>query len=620
MVTPTDPLYKKQWHFDLIGNIERIWDDYDGTGVKVGVYDDGIDYRHADLAGNYDASLHVTNRSGRVIDPFPVRRDDAHGTACAGLIAADANGVGGVGVASGASLTGVNIFNPQVFGYANGNPNNFFFVVRQAVNFDIMSNSWGAVPVFYEGLSDGGFNDLLEDEYNYLSTVGRNGLGTIITQAAGNDDMDANGDGINASRFTISVAATNASGNAAWYSNFGACILVAAPAASVTTDLSGKRGWNDSDYMKDFNGTSAATPVVSGVIALMLDANDGLGWRDVQNILAASATLAGSAFGASTPRGTEDGLWQANAATNWNGGGMHVHTNYGYGMVNVFNAVRMAEVWGLFDDAQISANEVHVTSGLNDFTDVLLFPLGAGGYSTTFTITDNVRIEHVALTLDFEGRPPHLIITLTSADGTVLEVSNGAGVGAGVVNSTWVFGIDHLRGELSEGLWTLNVVDTRARGAETLRAAQLDIYGSAFNPNSVHHITNEFARMAAADATRRTIVDSDGGIDWINMATVTGNVLLNMVNGGLMSINGAAMARLSGPFENAVGGDGNDRITGNLLNNEIHGGRGNDRLSGGAGGLNTLIGGVGNDVYIWNGADIVIEQANGGRDTAHQPL
>jgi subtilisin family serine protease len=82
MATPIDPLFTSQWHFNLIGNIQAIWDDYDGAGVYVGVYDEGVDYTHEDLAANYESSLHVVDDSGEAVDPIPIG-DAAHGTACA---------------------------------------------------------------------------------------------------------------------------------------------------------------------------------------------------------------------------------------------------------------------------------------------------------------------------------------------------------------------------------------------------------------------------------------------------------------------------------------------------------------------------------------------------------
>ncbi|MDO9524236.1 MAG: S8 family serine peptidase [Gemmobacter sp.] len=111
MVMPNDPLVNAQWHFSLIGNISRIWDEYTGQGVSVVVYDDGVECTHADLAGNYDASQHFRN-DGVTYDAMPIDADDSHGTACAGLIGSVGNNSqGGAGVAWDATLTGVNWLN-----------------------------------------------------------------------------------------------------------------------------------------------------------------------------------------------------------------------------------------------------------------------------------------------------------------------------------------------------------------------------------------------------------------------------------------------------------------------------------------------------------------------------
>ena len=85
MPTPVDPLFTQQWHFPLIGNIQAIWDEFTGAGVSVGVYDQGVQYTHPDLAANYDASLHFVY-DGFVYDGMPIFRRAAHGTACAGLV------------------------------------------------------------------------------------------------------------------------------------------------------------------------------------------------------------------------------------------------------------------------------------------------------------------------------------------------------------------------------------------------------------------------------------------------------------------------------------------------------------------------------------------------------
>ncbi len=614
-MNPNDPLYPSQWHFSLMGNIQKIWDEFSGAGVNVGVYDTGIDYNHPDLTDNYNSSLHVLDDLGNILDPFPIG-NGAHGTACAGLIGAAANnGIGGTGVASGVELTGVNIFGGG-FGDVNGVTANFLFIVHQAAtNFDISSNSWGATPLFFNGLADGGFADQLEDEYAFLSASGRNGLGTVITQAAGNDTLDANGDGTNASRYTITVAATEQTGIIASYSNFGASILVAAPAAAVTTDISGAPGYDPGDYTTSFNGTSAATPVVSGVIALMLEANPGLGWRDVQNILANSASHTGSAFGG--PQDVaEHGQWGFNSASGWNGGGLHSQIDYGYGMVNAYNAVRMAEVWGLFGAAQTSANEVSVTSNLNNLSGLAVpdnDPLG--GVNFNLTVGPDIEIDHVQLAMNFSHTfVGNLKVTLTSAAGTTIIAQLNTNIGTNF-NGEWRFGIDSLRGELSAGTWTVNVADVALGDVGVLNTAQLNVFGSALSADDVHHITDEYLAMVALDAGRGTIVDGNGGTDWLDMSTIAGNVILNLANGSSFSVNGVNWGALgaAADIENAVTGDGNDMITGNSNANIIHGMRGNDTIDGG-GGVDTMTGGLGNDIYfVDNALDFVIEKAEGGK-------
>jgi len=620
---PTDPLYNSQWHFAMLGDIETIWDDYTGRGVNVGVYDDGIDYNHEDLSVNYDPSLHVRDANGNPIDPTPSQAADAHGTACAGLIGSANNGRGGVGVAFGTTLTSVNIFG-SVYGNVNGPVAEFLHVVRQATNFDVMSNSWGAAPRFTAGLNDGGFADQVDAVYGTLSAIGRGGLGTVIVQAAGNDTLDGGGAGINASRFTITVAAVEQNGTSSDYSNFGASILVAGPAAGVTTDPTGAAGSNPGAYRDNFNGTSAATPVVTGVVTLMLEANPDLGWRDVQNILANSASYIGD--GNYSFIGTnEDGTWYDNASNTFNGGGNHVHTNYGYGMVNAYNAVRMAEVWHLFGNAQVSRNERTASSGLNNFPDVIV--PSDFHFTTTFTISENIEIEHVALSLGFQSDfVGDLNLALISAGGTQVQVYLGDsfGNGEGTFDGNWTFGIDGLRGELSAGTWTLGMYDQFGFFAPIVaRSASLTVYGAAASADDVHHITDEYLLMGTLDTSRRTLNDTNGGKDWINMAAIAGDVVLDLAGGSVFRVNGQAWGSLANgaQFENVVAGDGDDVLIGTAAANALHGMRGNDRLNGGGGadtldggqGTDTLKGGSGNDTYIIRSAAArVIEAAPDG--------
>lgn len=109
---PTDPLLAQQWYLQASGaglNVAPVWQRYDGTGVTVAIWDDGVEYTHPDLAPAYDPSLAPTF-DGVVHDPAPEDAASQHGTAVAGIIAAARNGVGTVGIAYGAHFSAVDIF------------------------------------------------------------------------------------------------------------------------------------------------------------------------------------------------------------------------------------------------------------------------------------------------------------------------------------------------------------------------------------------------------------------------------------------------------------------------------------------------------------------------------
>jgi subtilisin-like proprotein convertase family protein len=455
-------------------------------------------------------------------------------------------------------------------------------------------------------------------------------FGTVIVQSAGNDYSDANGDSLNASRYTTTVSAIASTGFAASYSNHGASILLGAPGNEiapglgiVTTDLLGTEGYNTraapgsaSDYTDDFGGTSAAGPIVAAVATLMLDANPLLGWRDVQNILAASATHTGSAFGAGT--GTnENGTWYFNHADDWNGGAMHVHSNYGYGHLNAYNAVRMAEVWSLFGAAKTSANEITYTGTFGGLplalTDngTFTYAPGLAGYDAL------IAPDYVAVRLNITHSDwTQLRISIVSAEGTEVVLADGTS-GNNTSSDTpldWTFGVEQLRGERIDGTWTLKITDVAAGSTGTLNGWSMSFFGSAPTTNDVHTLTDEFAEMVAlaGGTARRTINDSDGGNDWINGAAVTSNQWLDLRN-GFTSLTDGSSFTLIGTIENVVGGDGADTLVGNELANVVLGMRGADRLYGEGGndtigtgfgtpGGDTVDGGSGFDYLDYRGA------------------
>ncbi len=598
VTTALNPSYGQQWHIPrTFGTLQdRIWAEYTGRGVKVGVFDDGVEKTSADLRANYNAAAEL-RINGTVVDPSVGAGN--HGTAVAGIIAAAANNnIGGVGIAHGASITGFNIF-------TGVGADNFLTSIRAMSTMDVANNSWGWVDKFAGAPAvSGSWGQQFVAALKTAADTGRAGLGTIIVNAAGNeglDQRDANSSMFNASRYTITVGAIGQDGDVAAYSTRGGSVFVSAPSSGggqgiTTTDRSGTVGYSSTDVTNAFGGTSAATPIVSGVTALMLQANSKLGWRDVQDILAITADHTTPAGLNGAVAGRMSSGWLINKADNVNGGGMHYANDVGFGQVDGFEAVRFAEVWSRFGAAQTSANEqaVSVSGAINRQlldNQTVEFKVNVGRL---------IEIESAAVTLTLtHGNLNDLRVELVSPEGTrsvLLAPSKGTNAAS---NLTWTFATEALRGETSLGDWTVRVTDTKTGATGSIASYKLDVYGDTPSANDVYHYTNEFAKMAALDAGRAILRDTDGGTDWINASATVADARIDLNQGATSSINGRSLTIASGSvIENAITGDGNDVLIGNDAANILVGMRGNDTLDGGAG-ADTLEGGVGTDTATY---------------------
>ncbi len=640
MVTPKDALYRKQWHFGQLGDIETIWNEYTGKGVTVGVYDSGVDFRHGDLRANYDSALNFAYR-GMVAPVLPEKvsgpNHDGHGTSVAGLIAAANNGTGTVGVAYGASITGVSIIDAPFLDSDRANLAAF----RHTAAFDVINASWGYSYSFDMSLKSDA--RLTTAGYEFAVETGRNGLGTIILHAAGNDGSNANGDYVVSPHYVIAVAATARNGLVTDYSNYGANILVAAPAASVTTDLPGANGYNtktggNGNYASDFGGTSAATPVTSGVVALMLQANPGLGWRDVREILATSARMPVTAwtdrenFEVAKPRFqqllADDAAPDTLDSDTWNDGGRFYSGDYGFGKLDAYAAVRLAEVWTiLHGTAKTSANLLAIGSFTSD-GPLVLDTAPESQTSTTFTLSGTGQVEMIDFTIEIDsqaGGGQNWLVALVSPTGSIYRLnydpfksqSNGNPAGDTLFARTdpdnpfvWTFSIAHALGENVDGDWTItfeNIGGATAAGTATALSLGVDMFGSAASADNIHTITADFRKAFLSEAAHDdlnpetlrdgVITDLNGGTDWLVMATLAQSITASLAPGGSIAVGGAVWATLgtTTDIENLVTGDGRDSLTGSDLNNRILSMRGSDSIDGAAG-QDTLEGGAGNDL------------------------
>lgn len=626
---PGDPMLMEQWYLSD-ANILPVWKDYTGKGVKIAMFEPGgdfsvgpelFDYRHYDLNGNVDRQWLA---SGEMATTF-----STHATLVAGIMVADDNGEGAVGVAHDATLAG----------YHLPNDGSDLSALNQYKHYDVVNNSWGFVEAFANNFN---VQQPLVDAFTAAVDEGRGGLGTVMVFAGGNDRQsggNTNYSNVSNNRTVITVGAINAEQDLGSlvmgespFSNPGASILVSAPGsnmASTSRELINDNGSVFGDDLDVAQGTSFATPLVSGVVALMLEANPNLGYRDVQQILALTA------------RRIDDPNtdWTDNGAHNWNGGGMHTSHDYGFGNVDALAAVRLAETW---EKQSVHADntgienarpEYYVESSINFNSKAIP---DNGVLRHTFTLEEGILIEHTSLALNFEHeRIGDLIIKLISPDGTESILMNRPGKAPDSAASDtgdqrslamdYAFNSTRNWGETSGGTWTLEIIDAAGGASGILHGAKLVTFGDLATSDDTYFYTNEFGEIGTG--VRSLLSDTNGGVDTINAAAVTSDTVINLNQGASSQIAGRTLTIQSGTeIEHATTGDGNDTLVGNDGSNWLRGYRGNDTLSGGNGadvlfggaGNDSLTGGAGMDFFIIRpeagAVDTLVDFGNGGQE------
>ena len=398
-----DPLSYNQWYLDAAYlNIHEVHKTYSGKSENssiVQIVETGFNIYHPDLIANmdysmtYDASVLYEDDKGlegAYEDGF-----EYHATAVAGIIGARGNNSIGV--------KGINPFGKLVsfkFGKDTAGiiPSRLDIAWRdgpRANEIDISSNSWGDCTNYETNrekiLKDG--SETLRDKKGriYVFSAGNHRIGdeSCSKNSANLQNMINN-------PYSITVASINKNDTIADNSNPGSNILISAYGKDSiwTTSIDG--------YAGGFGGTSAAAPMVSGGIALLLEACPDLTYRDVKNIIAKSAIQVDS----SNP------TWIRNQA------GYYHSRDYGFGKLNIMGAITMCqnnytsldEVISIEKTEEINQNIANNGTTLN----------------AEITINEDINIEWLAISID--GNIENIgeyEFTLTSPSGTTTQLIHG---------------------------------------------------------------------------------------------------------------------------------------------------------------------------------------------------
>jgi len=295
---------------------------------------------------------------------------------------------------------------------------------------------------------------------------GRGGKGSIFVWASGNGGRDhdnCNCDGYTNSIWTLSVSSATENGLIPWYSEACSSSL----ASTYSSGSSGERKVVTTDLhhtcTSSHTGTSASAPLAAGIVALCLQVNPTLTWRDAQHLTVRCAHVANL------------------RAEDWavNGVGRNYSHSFGYGIMDATCMVRLAKKWK-------SVPEQKACKATADNLD-LVIPSGSKSQTElTFSGCDGVKImEHVQARITLGAvKRGDILIYLVSPSGTKSNLLarrprdySRAGF------NDWPFLSVHMWGEKPEGKWTLEVRN-EGRSVAQLKRWELVVHGTEKDINA----------------------------------------------------------------------------------------------------------------------------------------
>lgn len=495
-----DPLFELQWHLlstgSILNNTKGIATiaghdlnilgmyksvvGYDAKGYSsiIQVVDTGVESSHEDLDLDLERSFNAISKQNDPTAISKVSKYDkvsplliGHGTAVAGIAGAKANNNKGLrGVVPHAKIAGSNWLEEQSLYELE----RAWYSGVGANEILVSNNSWGGYFI-----DDTTYEEIMELASKEL----RDHKGRIFTFAAGNEREEFGNSNLSYvanNRFAIAVASLNHQDKYSFYSSPGSNIMVSAyggeryyEAPTIATTLLMGQSYYENElgsnvgaltseldtnrnYTIAMNGTSAATPMVTGVIALTLQACPDLSYRDVRWILAHTALKIDA----------NDSSWIQNSSGLWHS------INYGFGKVNGVAMVEMCRSKYF----ELLPQEKYTFVTKENLS--LSIPDNNTSIEYTFEVTEDIFIEWLGL--HFQSDHPYsgdLNIELFSPSGTATKIITPNEIRFDGYAKGFRFGSVAFMGEHSVGKWKVVIRDEHAKDQGTLKGLKLEIYG-----------------------------------------------------------------------------------------------------------------------------------------------
>lgn len=521
---PNDPLYAYQWQYANGGynykpeksiNAEAAWElGYRGDGINIAIVDSGIT-NHPDLnqkvLGGFDMvnDDHVANDGetssygqrdfnpadtgdwsdyGYCAPGAPSQPSTWHGTHVAGLAAASTdNGIGVAGAAPDANIVPV-----RVLGACGGYESDIADGMVWAAGGYVPNTPSNRNPARVVNLSLGGPGRC--SRYYQSSVDKARRQGAVLLTAAGNDDIDIANIQPASCRGVFVIGSTGPEGEKSAFSNWGFEMDLAAPggnsvfwqdraAGILSTINTGQREPERADYGY-IDGTSMATPLVSGVVAMMLHANPDLTNTRIEQILKDTA----QPFGV-TPR-----------------------RNIGVGILDAYEAVCQAiRDRGGRDCDEDEATPTSSPTPVAETTTA----------STTMTVSTTVTPPRATKVVTTQTTPRAAVATTTATNAyTLSETTTATTTKLATSTTTTTVGAAPVTKTVTERTTAPTVTVTETVGATKSKPAQTSTSWrtATVTPEAVTSIVVE---TKGQETTTRTVVVSTATTDPAKVVTET---------------------------------------------------------------------------------------------------